>query len=307
MPDYAALGSWLLERLRQPFSGVLRAFAGVAAPMLLLAFFTCLTGGRDGGAQMLLRLLLLLGFASAAETAVSAAGACIQSVKRLTEVVSPLLTALMTGCGMSASAAVVSPLSALSGDAAVKLLGGCGLALCRGALCMALAGNLSASLSLDGFSRLARRSVNWISGLATTLFTAFLSLQSSLAVNLDAMGVRTVKYAVDSAAPIIGSGISDAWEGYISGVMVAKDAVGLSGMLCLLAAGVQPMLTCAASMLLFSFAAAFMEVLGERRGAHAARQMSAVCQMALTLATAALAISMALLGGAMGMGKILGR
>ncbi len=307
-PDYAALGSWLAERLREPFSGVLKAFAAVSAPMLLLTFFTCLSGGRDGsGAQLLLRLMLLGGFAGAASLSISAASTCIQLVKRLTDIISPLLVALMTGCGMSASAAIVSPLAALSGAAAVKLLGGGGLALCRGALCMAIAGNLSASLSLDGFSRLARRSINWISGLATTLFTCFLSLQSGLTANLDAMSVRTVKYAVDSAAPIIGNGISDAWEGYISGVMIAKDALGMSGIFCILAAGARPMLTCAASMLMFSLASAFMDALGEKLGAHAARQMSGVCQMALTLATAAIAISMVLLGGAMGMGKNLGR
>ena len=306
--DLEGVFAWLREHAVAPVRRTLEAGRGLIAPALLLSLLRCtLPEGRgaSSGGRLLLRMLLFLGFADVAQAAIEAAERCLQTTARFADAASPGIAALLTAMGMTGAAALVSPAAALAGDAAENLFLKCGVPLCRWALCACVAGNLSAAIDLSRFTRLFRRAANWGAGLATTLFTALLALQGSVTEAADGVAVRAAKYAVDSAAPVIGSGVSDAWESYVAGLMAAKSAVGVSGITALLAAGFEPVAVCATAMLALNLIAALLDALGEREAARAAGEMGGVCQMALSLSTGALAIATVLLGAAMAAGRSL--
>ena len=306
LPGGAEMLDWLRARAVEPLRDALDAGRALIAPVLLLALLRCaLPDGAGGseGARFLLRLTLLLGFSEVAAGALASAEDCIRSAKALTGAAAPALTALLAAMGMSGTSALVSPAAALIGDAAEGLFLNWGMRLCRFALCLAVAGNLSPAVDLTGAAKLLRKAANWGAGLATTLFTALLALQGSVAGAADGVAVRAAKFAVDSAAPVIGSGVSDAWDSYVSGVLIAKNAVGVSGIAALLGAVLRPMLSCAATMLLLNLLAALLAALGERDSARAAEQAGGICQMGLSLATGAVAIATVLLGAAMSAGS----
>ncbi len=305
IPGVAAIFDWFQARAAEPVLEALRAGRRLIAPTLLLALLHCaLPDGAGGaaGAAFLLRLTLLLEFSEIASGALSASAECVRAAKSLAGAAAPALTALLTAMGMSGTSALVSPAAALIGDAAEGLFLNWGMRLCRFALCMAVAGNLSPAVDLSGAAKLLRKTANWGAGLATTLFTALLALQGSVAGAVDGVAVRTAKFAVDSAAPVIGSGVSDAWDSYVAGVLIAKNAVGISGIAALLGAALRPMLRCAATMLTLEAVAALLSALGEKDAARAAGQAGGICQMGLSLATGAVAISTVLLGAAMAAG-----
>ena len=300
--------AWLKERIAAPVQETLGSCRGLVAPALLLALLRCTMPGERGtgsGARLLLRMLLLLGFAGLSQAAIAAAERCLETAARFADATAPVIVTLLTAMGMSGAAALVSPAAALAGDAVENLFLKCGLPLCRWALSASIAGNLSAAIDLSRVTRLFRRAANWGAGLATTLFTALLALQGSVTEAVDGVAARTAKYAVDSAAPVIGSGVSDAWESYVAGLRAAKNAVGVSGIAALLAAGFEPIVICATAMLALNLIAALLEALGEREAARAAGEMGGVCQMALSLSTGALAIATVLLGAAMAAGHSL--
>ena len=306
MPDMRELFDMLKARLAAPVMEALRLGRSLLAPVLLLALMRCATPdgtGGSGGVRFLLRLALLTGFCEPAVRSLSASADCIRAAKALAGAAAPVLTALLAAMGMAGTSALVSPAAALAGDTAEGLFLGWGMPLCRFALCTAIAGNLTPAVDLSGAAKLMRKAVNWGSGLAITLFTAMLALQGSVTGPADGVAVRAAKFAVDSAAPVIGSGVSDAWDSYISGVMIAKNAVGLSGIAALLGVALRPMLVCAASMLTLNLISALLSALGEGETARAADQISGICQMALSLATGAVAIATVLLGAAMAAGS----
>ena len=307
-PDVQGLLKWLRERTVAPLKRTIEAGRGMIAPALLLALLRCTLSSERGagsGARLMLRMLLLLGFAGLAQSAVEAAQRCLQIAARFADAAAPVIASLLTAMGMTGAAALVSPAAALAGNAAENLFLKGGIALCRWSICTAIAGNLSAAMDLSRVTRLFRKAANWGAGLVTTLFTALIAIQGSATGAVDGVAVRAAKYAVDSAAPVIGSGVSDAWESYVAGLMAAKGAVGLSGIAALLAAGFEPVILCAAAMLTLHLIAALLEALGEREAARAAGEMGGVCQMALSLSTGALAIATVLLGAAMAAGKSL--
>lgn len=306
VPDEESIAGWLKEQIREPLEFLRRSLVGLVVPLLMLALMRCMLPGDRGGstgAAFLLRMRLLLAFSEISMETLDAAAAGLEAVKQFTDAVSPVLTLLMTAAGMEGTAALVSPAAALAGNAAGELFLKCGLPLCRIALCLALAGCLSREIDLSRMVNMLKKLANWSAGLAITLFTSLLALQGGVSEGLDGVAVRTAKFAFDSAAPVIGSGVSDAWDSYVSGVMIAKNAVGVSGIAALFAAGAQPVLICLAGLLALSIAAAVLDVFGERETARAASQIGGICQMALSLCTAALAIGTILLGAAMAAGR----
>lgn len=303
--DGEAIVNCLKAQAAQPLREAISDVSALIAPTALLAVMSCLAG--SGGARFAARLALLLGMGKTAMRALNAAQSCLEMIGAFSDVISPALAALLSASGLTSSAAMLSPAAALVGNLSERAFLRFGLPLCGAALAAALAGSLSPSIELGRIVKLLRKLVGWGAGLCFTLFTALIALQGNLSATMDGVVLRTAKYAVDSAAPVIGSGVSDAWEAYVSGVLAAKSAVGVSGVLALLAAGAMPMLRVLLAVLLLQVISALLDVLGEKAAAQAASRTADVCQMALEMCTSALAIGTILLGAAISAGSGLAR
>lgn len=305
MPDFDSIGRWFAARVEDPARQMLRQAVQLCAPVLLLALMGCVLPGRGGadGARFLLNLQLLIVFSNMADGAIEAAGECLLAARRFTNIASPILAAMLATGGMSGASAMIGPAAALAGGIAETALHGWGLPLCRAALCVSVAGSLSSVIDLRRVNRLLRKAASWGCGLLITVFTGLVVIQSGMAETMDGLGLRAAKFAVDSASPVIGSGISDAWDGYISALMLTKNGFGLSGMLVLIAVSLRPLAICLSGMLIMQLCAVLMDVFGEAQACSASEQIAGVCQMALSLCTAALAIATVLLGAAMAVGR----
>lgn len=272
-------------------------------PFLLLAALLNTSLCKNGnGAGFILRIVLISEFSEFAVRALSAAGECLKIVCKFLDIAAPVLTSLFASLSLPGTASLVSPAAALAGNIAGGLLSEIGLPLCRFALCLAIAGNLGTAPGLNHITRLLRKTAAWISGLSITVFTALLTLQGNISAGLDSVSLRTAKYAVDSVSSVIGSGISDAWDSYISGMRIVRNAVGITGIAAVFAAGLRPLLISAVSMLTLNISSALLNVFGENDTAKAAEEIAGICQMALSLCTASLAIAMIMFGAAMSIG-----
>lgn len=298
----------LRDRALTALREALRACGTLIAPALLLATLRCALpegGGGSEGARFLLLCVLMQSMMRLVLDGMTGVEDCMRRISGFADAAAPPLAAMMTAAGLTNGAALLTPLSALVGSAVENGLLKYGLPLCRYALVLTVAGNLSEAIDLSRACRLMRRAANWGAGLAVTLFTALTAIQGTVASGMDGVAVRTAKYAVDSVTPVIGSGVSEAWDSYVAGLLIAKNAVGVSGVALLLALGLQPMLRTAAAMLMLNLFSALLDTLGEKRAARAAEQAAGVCQMLLMLCAAALTLGMILLGAAMAAGRAL--
>lgn len=299
---------WLKSKMIFPIQQVAETAISSVLPVILIAILRgCMpdANGGSGGACFLLRMMLLLGFSDLAKLALSSANGCIGNMKEFSDIAAPVITTLLTMMGMNGTAALASPAAALAGNIAEDIFLKYGLPLCRIALCSAIAGNLSNAVDLSRLTRLMKKAANWGTGLAATLFTGIIALQGSITEAADSLGMRTAKFAADSAAPVIGSGIADAWDGFVSGVMITKNALGFSGITAVLAAGFCPLVCCVSAMIALNLIASLLQIFGENEAAHAAEEVGGICQMALSLVTGSLVIAIVLLGAAMVAGRSL--
>ncbi|MBQ1459713.1 MAG: stage III sporulation protein AE [Oscillospiraceae bacterium] len=104
-----------------------------------------------------------------------------------------------------------------------------------------------------------------IKGVLTGLmvvFTAFLTLFGAVGTAADAAALRLTKSAISAAVPVVGSIISDATESVLASAGILKNAVGVFGMLGVLAICLTPFLHLAVQYVLYKLSAFLSSVVG---------------------------------------------
>lgn len=300
------LAEYLKAKLVLPMKRAIRAAFAAIVPILLTALLNCMfpdSSGSVRGSHFVLTLAMLGTLSQIAVGALDSAQTCMSLAKDFSDMIAPVIGALITAAGMNSSAALITPSSALAGNLIGDIFAKYGVPVCRYALILALAAGISATIDLSPLVCGMKKCVNWCCGLAGTLFAALVSVQSSVAASIDGAAAKTAKYTVDSLGSVIGSGVSDAWTTYISGVVVAKNAVGVSGASVLLAAGIKPLAEMIFAMLILNLFAMLLKTIGENHVAQTAEQLAGVCQMALALSCSCIVIAAILIGAAMFIGN----
>lgn len=178
---------------------------------------------------------------------------------------SPLLAVTLLSCGAVSSASVFHPV--LSGAVYVIsiVVEKCLMPLiCFGAI-LSIAGNVSDKVQLSGFCRVVKSASRWIMAAVVTLFTGISAIYGFSAPALDAVSVKTAKFAVGTLVPVVGSFLSDTLETVVSGTRLMKNAVGVSGIIAVCGVCAIPVLKIGVMQLMLRLTAAVVEPLTDKR------------------------------------------
>ncbi len=117
----------------------------------------------------------------------------------------------------------------------------------------------NAALSND----LLKKSADFVKWLCTTalkliltVFVAYIGISGAVAGSADAFAVKTLKFAVSGALPVVGSIVGDASESMIAGAGILKNSIGIYGMLAILAICLTPLILTGVHYLIYKAAAA---------------------------------------------------
>ena len=299
----------VLSRLRDAFFEEFRRAASLVAALLAPALFSAvarqLAGeGRSAGAVAQLCCLACAAQLIAWFLRLTAeAGELIARVARLADGVFPVLASLLSLAGATASAAMVTPLSALAGNAFSRVLADVGLKMCAIAAALAAAGHISPRLRLDRLFHLVRSAVNWTAGVLMTGFLGLSAVRALLGTGYDSAAVRTARYAVDNLLPVVGGEVANTMDALVSSVLLVKNAAGATGLFALLLMCARPLLALTAALFALRLASALLEPVAEEGLIALADKFSQVAGMLLVLCVSAAVILTLLLGGTLTAGQ----
>ncbi len=94
------------------------------------------------------------------------------------------------------------------------------------------------------------------------VFTAFLTLSGAAGTAADAAALRLTKSAISAAVPVVGSIIADATDSVLASAGILKSAIGVFGMLGVLAICLTPFLHLAVQYLLYKLTAFLASTVG---------------------------------------------
>ena len=129
------------------------------------------------------------------------------------------------------------------------------LPLLYGCIVAAAADAMIPGHSLKKIGTGIRKGVTWALTGVMLLFTGFLTLTGAASSAADALTMQMTRSAISAAVPVVGSIISDATGTVLAGAGMLKSAVGVFGMLAVLAICLTPFLTMAVQYLLYKLAA----------------------------------------------------
>ena len=244
----------LLPVLAPHFYAALVASGSLAAVCLLVSLVPG-EGGRTGN---------LVGVVAAGALLLSSTGAMIrlgeQTVTDISEyqkLLLPTMTAALAAQGGATAAAALYAGSAafntLLSQWMVRLL----IPVQYLFLAVSMAGNVLESDFLKSLKDTMKGMLLWCLKTVLSLFTAYLGITGVVTGSADAAAVKAAKAAFGTLVPVVGSVLAEASEAVLVGAGVLRGAMGIYGILAILAVFLEPFCQIGIQYLILKATAAF--------------------------------------------------
>jgi len=247
----------VLQRLRSSFSHSALGETISAGCFLLLA--GCMTA--DLGLHMRL------------------AQAAVARMSDLMQTLFPLLLTLLAAVGGTAGAAFFQPAVVAASGTMTALVRSVSLPLALASGVTAILSHLSPRMRIGRLSALLKTAASWTLGVGFTVFISVTALQSLGAAAADGVSLRAAKYAVDHFVPVVGGMFADTMDTLVGASLLIKNALGVTGLMILLASAAVPMTQTLAAALIYRASAALLEPLSDGRAGSCIQDFSDILML----------------------------
>lgn len=131
-------------------------------------------------------------------------------------------------------------------------------------LCLCIANSVVGEALLKNLRDFIKWAMTWCLKIILYTFTGYLSITGVVSGTADAAAVKAAKLAISGAVPVVGSILSDASETILVSAGVMKSAVGVYGLLAILAVWIGPFLQIGSQYLLLKLTASVCSVIGTK-------------------------------------------
>lgn len=189
----------------------------------------------------------------------------IGSIKTQMELIFPLLLTIMTALGGNVSINVFQPAMAILSGTVVSVFINILIPIFTFSLVFIVISNLTTTFKFNKFADFFSSSFKWIMGIVLMFFTAFVSIQGIMAGSIDSISIKTAKYTIKSAVPIIGGFLSDGINLIMASSVLIKNAIGVGGLLILLVTILFPVIKIIVFSFLMKLGSAILEPIADSR------------------------------------------
>lgn len=265
----AASFARLLENVaadsRSAVQGAVRSLLRAAGIAILAAVGRGFSSAAGGAADGVIDLAAVLGCAAVLLQDFSGVLALcrdtLSQISVFSGTLQPVLAAALSAGGSAVTATALQVASLFVFDLVIRLINGLLVPAACAYLSITAVDAATGSGMLRGLADGIRGLTAGALKLILTLFTAYLTIAGGVSGSVDRMALKTAKFAVSGAVPVVGGVISDATETVLSGAALLKNSVGVFGMLCITAICLVPFLRAGAGYLCYKAGAAVLSPL----------------------------------------------
>ena len=267
--DYGGYLNELLSILFKNVISLIPAFATVVAVALLSATVSSAEGNILGkSTSKIVHLacysLIILIITSMLLGVISDCLSSINSVRKQIEIITPILTTLTVLTGGTSSAAIYQPSAIFLSSGAVEIVGGFIFPATIAVIVLNFMSKLNTQMSFSGVTALMKSIMKWVIGITVTVFSIFITFQSSASSLFDGIIFKATKYVVSNSVPIVGNFLSSGFDMLTSAGLLIKSSVGICGLLLLLFEILSPVILLSAFSLILKFVGAIVQPIGEK-------------------------------------------
>lgn len=249
-------------------------FAATAAMILILALLSSTVGTLNdamgeksaGQASFFVFFTVISGLAlSCFADAMGYGRETIALLSGFMTKLTPALILVLFTCCKAAGAAAFEPVLSAAVFVMSMVIEKCLVPLLTFSAVMSVAGNVGDKTGISGFIKVVHSLTKWIMALVITIFTGINAIYGFSSLALDAVGVKTVRFAVGSLVPVVGGFLSDSLDAVVTSAGLLKNAVGVSGILIICGICAVPVIKIGIMQLCIKLAAAIAEPITDNR------------------------------------------
>ncbi len=118
---------------------------------------------------------------------------------------------------------------------------------------------------LQGINNLLKQTLKWGTGLMLTIYTVIIALQTQSAAGFDSLAGKSLKYAVGSFVPVVGSTLADSLETVVVSAKTVSGALGIAGIIGVGYISIVPLMNICCIAVSYKIASAVGTVTAEKR------------------------------------------
>lgn len=187
----------------------------------------------------------------------------IQNLVGFMNILIPLLITLMVTTGSIASASILQPILLFIITLIGNFIKDVIIPIVLVSTALGIISKISDRLQIDKLSKFFKSSVVWVLGVVLTLFVGIVSLEGTLSSSVDGITAKTTKAAVSSFIPVVGKILGDAVDTVIGCSSILKNALGIVGVVVIIAICVKPIIKLVILMAMYYLGASLCQPIAD--------------------------------------------
>ena len=195
----------------------------------------------------------------------------------------PLLMTLMLASGSVVSVNLVQPIILFIINLISNIFQSIIIPIILVGTALAIVSKISDRIQIDKLSKFLKSSSVWAIGILLTIFVGVLSIEGTLGSSVDGITAKTAKAAVSSFIPVVGKVLGDEVDTVIGCSAILKNAIGIVGVIVVIAICITPILKLAIITIIYHLTAALCEPIADSKIVSLITQMADTFKILLAI------------------------
>lgn len=189
----------------------------------------------------------------------------INSISEFMNALLPVLVGMIALAGGFVQAATMDPIVLGSVILIPKIYSNFIIPMILVSFVLKFANNLSTEHKIDNLCKLISQGILWFQGIMITIFIAMLTIRGITADTMDAVALKTTKFAVDNFVPIVGKAFSDAITSIAGYSLIIKNAITGIGLIVIVLIILYPIIKLVLMTFIYKISASLVEPISDKR------------------------------------------
>lgn len=198
----------------------------------------------------------------------------------------PLMITLMITTGNIVSSGMLQPILLLLITFISNFMTNVLIPIALVSTALGIISKISDEAQVGKLSKFLNSSMVWILGTVLTLFVSVTSLEGGLTTSIDGVTAKAAKTAISSVVPVIGNILGDAVNTIMGCSNIIKNAVGVVGIIVIIAICIRPIIQLAVLTITYYLGAALCEPIADEKVVGILEQMGGTFKIFLAVMSA---------------------
>lgn len=196
---------------------------------------------------------------------ISVAKEVITNISDFMSALLPILITMITLSGGITSAATLDPIVLGAVVFIPKVYSNIIIPMILMGFVLEFANNLSTEHKITNLCNLLKQVTIWFQGIIITVFIGLLTIRGITSTTIDAVTLKTAKFAVDNFIPIVGKAFSDAITSVAGYSLIIKNAISSIGLIVIILILLHPLIKLILIAFIYKLSAALVEPISDPR------------------------------------------